>query len=148
MKHLDEMKSLAELVRTLPKKSFEMGRWRSPCGTVACAIGHGILSGILSGMTMAEDVYHRPFPVFGGSTEYFAIADYFAITIDDACMLFSPIRYEGKKLISDEHGMVNSFTDREAVASRIEAFIAAHEPSVNVEVKSMHAAPVLESVRG
>lgn len=45
-RHRDNLQTLADYLDTVPLESFNMGHYRSSCGTVACAAGHSPDAGI------------------------------------------------------------------------------------------------------
>lgn len=128
--HLDELKQLPGMIRSLPPHEFNMCGWFAElsCGTFGCVIGHGIHRGIISGMTLdVEDVRATVVtPRYGLLWDFPAIESYFGLPGGMGRYLFASSEYSVVGVASN---------DREAVAARIEQFIAEHAPERIFEMK-------------
>ena len=114
---------------------FDLGTWGCTfdntgvsysCGTTACAIGLAVVSGAFkrAGLTNYNPNYNPRditrssiLPVFNGKTGFFATAELFAISEDEAQFLFSD-EYYGSAVTVGARGERN-------VARRIRKFVAA-----------------------
>jgi hypothetical protein len=122
---LDLLKQIVEDVRNAPQERFDMDCW---CGTSACAIGWHVSMHPECALKMRE-AYQGGSPYFGDIEGLHGIALYLQISLDAVYNLFGYGRYSDCK-------------DREEVAQRIEAFIAAHRESPVIEMKASAVAPV------
>lgn len=116
MQRIDELKRLAEGLKTVPPEAFKMDIWTNDhpmsmtpgkfdCGFAGCAIGWMPRFVPDNGLVApGRDPYY--FGDFG----YNAVANYFDIDIDTTAYLFSPERYRNKVTPTE-------------VAERIERFI-------------------------
>jgi hypothetical protein len=88
----DRLLKLADFLGTLDDKLFDMNQWRSPCGTVACAMGWAatIPEFAEAGLKLDREYSYPEFDYYAG---FGAAAAFFEISYDDAVELFSSSGY-------------------------------------------------------
>jgi hypothetical protein len=100
--HTDRLLKLADILDLVKEDKFDMNRWRSSCGTVACAIGHAagdeyfrdLGLNLMSTPAFPTGHYSEGFvPEFEGEYNINAAAKLFGIAYSEAEWLFLPHSY-------------------------------------------------------
>ena len=136
----DILLAIAKVVRETPDKEFDMDHWA--CGTTGCAIGRGIMQGVVPGLELTAVKLNgmlaraHIFPHVVGGKDYdwnsndnedfgfAAVAKVLGISRENADWLFSLDEYDCFRVQDDEDSFCYERPLQELVAERIEKFVA------------------------
>ena len=118
--HIERLTELRNMLQSIPEELFDLIDWTSStdlfihnktqneligCGTVCCAIGwacshHPFNEQGLQWLEMTNGV--RSVPCYNDKTGYYAICDFFEISVDTVIWLFSVDSYEDENATIQE----------------------------------------------
>jgi hypothetical protein len=111
--HVNRLLKLADLLDGVPPSQFDMGAWKSPCGTTCCAMGWGCTipsfrkAGLKLTLDGEDDSIHRDYYLAyePPGQDFFlnglwAAADFFDISYLEAKALFITDKKEKPKTVA------------------------------------------------
>lgn len=95
--HVARLKTLADALDRMPETQFDIGDWKSECGTVCCAVG---LAGDIpefqsAGFSLRKTGDSDPayFPIFGEISGFSAVELFFGLGYSEVRWVFVGVSY-------------------------------------------------------
>jgi hypothetical protein len=119
---------LADYLRTVPRKEFDIRVWESSCGTIACAMGHATRMPFFRRLGARTDHIYGDISIGIISGGFRVASRLFGIDDPTAVFLFSTCNVESAG------GVASTLSERptpKEVARHIEKWVAAHPPAAS-----------------